>query len=124
MLKSETFIKNLLKLDVEEKADAICVTWRGKSIDRDPGAFLNPILFNILEKSTGENKKVILDFKKIDYMNSSTIMSISKFIEKGKEDNNTIQVYYNGSRKWQELSFSALKIFQTKDNRISFLGTM
>lgn len=121
MADIEVFSNNKLEIHVEESEDFIIISWKGKSTDRMPSAFLNPVFQHIFDRTTSSNKKMIMNFSNLDYMNSSTIMSISKFIEKGKNENYSLTVIYNKKRRWQELSFSALRIFQTKDNRINFI---
>jgi hypothetical protein len=121
MSNIEVFSNNNLEIQLNEDDDHIEITWKGKSTDRMPSIFLNPIFQEIFQKNTGKNKKMIMNFVNLDYMNSSTIMSISKFIEKGKNENFSLEIVYNKKRRWQELSFSALRIFQTKDKRIQFV---
>lgn len=122
MGKKESFVSNLLKVEVKETIDAIVANWTGKSVDRNPSKFITPILVNLLEKSNEVKKRFILDFQKLEYMNSSTITPIIKILERAKNGNGQISVIYNKLLKWQDLSFSALKIFQTKDKRVEIRG--
>ena len=55
-------------------------------------------------------------------MNSSSITPIIKILERAKNSMVHICVLYNNTLKWQELIFSALEIFQTKDARIDIRG--
>lgn len=121
MSNFEVFTNKSLIIHVVEDENSIKILWKGKSTDRMPSSFLNPIFQDVFQKSSELKKYLILDFLNLEYMNSSTIMSISKFIEKGKNENFTVHVVYNKQRRWQELSFSALRIFQTKDKRIQFI---
>lgn len=122
MGKKESFVSNLLKVEVKETIDSIVTNWTGKSVDRNPSKFITPILVNLLERSNEVKKRFILDFQKLEYMNSSTITPIIKILERAKNGNGQISVIYNRLLKWQDLSFSALKIFQTKDKRIEIQG--
>jgi hypothetical protein len=122
MGKKESFVSNLLKVEVKETIDSIVTNWTGKSVDRNPSKFITPILVNLLEKSNEVKKRFILDFQKLEYMNSSTITPIIKILERAKNGNGQISVIYNKLLKWQDLSFSALKIFQTKDKRVEIRG--
>ena len=63
-----------------------------------------------------------MDFRKLEYMNSSTITPIIKVLDRAKRGKNHITVIYDKTLKWQELSFSAMEIFQTKDKRIEIKG--
>ena len=122
MGKKESFVSNLLKVEVKETIDSIVTNWTGKSVDRNPSKFITPILVNLLERSNEVKKRFILDFQKLEYMNSSTITPIIKILERAKNGNGQISVIYNKLLKWQDLSFSALKIFQTKDKRVEIRG--
>ncbi len=118
----ETYNFNLLTIEIDEDDGSIVVVFKGKSTDRNPSELISPILMDILNKSTSNNKKIILDFRNLEYMNSSTVTPISKIIEKGKTGSNRISIQYRKSKKWQELCFSAMRIFETKDKRIEIIG--
>jgi hypothetical protein len=120
--EKETFVGNLLKIELEEKKDAINISWSGKSVDREPGKFITPILVNAIRRSSGLNKKIILDFRELAYMNSSSITPVIKILERAKRGRTQIRVVYKKSLKWQDLSFSALEIFKTKDGRVEIKG--
>lgn len=119
---SETFVNNLLKIEVSEEQDAIRVKWSGKSVDRKPGGFITPILADTLEKGNEGAKRVTLDFKDLSYMNSSTITPVIKILERAKRSKIQLTLLYDRSLKWQELTFSALGIFQTPDRRVEIRG--
>jgi len=122
MGKRESFVSNLLRIEVQEDNDSIVAYWSGKSVDRNPGEFITPILVVILKKSSDLRKRIILDFQKLDYMNSSTITPVIKILERAKRGKAQVTVLYKKLLKWQDLSFSALKIFQTRDKRVEIKG--
>ena len=111
MENTESFVSDLLKIEVEENNDSIISKWTGKSINRNPGKFITPILVNILKKSSDRNKRIILDFRELNYMNSSTITPIIKVLERAKRGSIKVTVLYEKNLKWQDLSFTALEIF-------------
>jgi hypothetical protein len=98
------------------------VSWKGKSVDREPSKFISPILVKVLEMAGDLNKRIIMDFQSMSYMNSSTITPIIKILERAKSGMTKITIFYQKSLKWQELNFSALEIFKTKDNRLEIKG--
>jgi len=55
-------------------------------------------------------------------MNSSTITPIIKILERAKRGSTHVTVLYDKSLKWQDLIFSALTIFTTKDKRVEIRG--
>lgn len=122
MKQTESFANNLLTIEVQDKKDVIVASLTGKSVDRNPGKFITPILVNLLRRHNDLRKRIVLDFRKLDYMNSSTITPIIKILERAKKGTARVTVLYKRILKWQDLSFSALKIFQTKDKRVEIKG--
>ncbi|MEE9517086.1 MAG: hypothetical protein V3V52_08275 [Candidatus Adiutricales bacterium] len=121
-MNTKQFVSNLLEIAVEEKSESINVCWTGKSIDRNPGKFITPILASVLDKSVSGKKEIILDFRKLAYLNSSTITPIIKVLERAKRGTIRVTILYDKSLKWQELNFSALEIFITEDKRVDIEG--
>jgi hypothetical protein len=122
MGKIELFEDNLLQIEVIENKNSLTMVWTGKSTNRKPSEFISPILADTIKKSNATKKRIILDFRKLDYMNSSTITPIIKILERAKRGAIQITLLYNRSLKWQDLSFSALEIFQTKDSKVEIKG--
>lgn len=122
MTETKVFEQNLLKIHTTDDDDSIHIGLTGKSVDRDPGQLIMPILLDALKRTGDTNRHIILNFCELKYMNSSTITPIIKILERAKRGNNSLTLLYNKSLKWQALSFSALEIFQTNDNRIEIKG--
>ncbi|HPS58078.1 MAG TPA: hypothetical protein PK514_08220 [Spirochaetota bacterium] len=119
----ETYNSNKLILTVEEDGTKINITFTGQSTEREPGKFINPILTDAIQNSKKFNKVIQINFENLEYMNSSTITPIIRILEGAKKTGEAISVRYDKSKKWQELCFSALKIFETKDHRIEITGS-
>lgn len=122
MSKTEKYTNDLLNISVTEESDHIRMHWSGKSIARKPSIFITPILIKVLKGSIEREKRMILDFCDIEYMNSSTITPIIKILERARRSKVGVTVEYLVALKWQDLIFSALEIFQTKDRRILIQG--
>ncbi len=122
MSKAKNYSNELLNIQVVDNNGDLEVNWTGKSIARKPGKFITPIMVNVLKQSSNKNKRIIVDFTELDYMNSSSITPIIKILERAKNGTVQIHVLYKKNLKWQELIFSALEIFQTKDDRIEIKG--
>lgn len=118
-MTTNTFARNDLRLDVTEEPEGVRVSWFGRSTARDPGSFLGPILIEALQKGTNG---VVLDFRKLEYMNSSTITPVIRMLHEAKKGGKRVKIVFDAKSRWQELSFSALMIFQTDDKRISIEG--
>ena len=123
MGEAKSFTSNLLTIQVRENINSINVKWTGKSIDREPTDFITPILVDAIRKSSDHDKRIILDFRELAYMNSSTITPIIKTLERAKRGKTQITLIYLKSLKWQDVIFSALEIFRTKDGRVQIKGS-
>jgi hypothetical protein len=120
---TEKFASHFLTLEKIVDDTSITIRFIGKSNERNPSKFISPILSDVLHQSDSGNKEIVLDFKELEYMNSSTITPILKILDKAtREKNYRITIVYRQSLKWQDLSFSALKIFELKDNKIKIIG--
>jgi hypothetical protein len=120
---TERFTSHLLTLEKIVGEPSITIRFIGKSNERNPSKFIYPILASVLDQSAHSNKGLILDFMDLEYMNSSTITPILKILDKVKrEEKYRVTIVYRQSLRWQDLSFSALKIFESRDNRIRITG--
>lgn len=122
MIKPEKYTNKYLSIEVVENETTIEVKWEGKSIDREPSKFISPILVKVLEMASVLNKRIIMNFQSLSYMNSSTITPIIKILDRAKKGMTKITITYRKSLKWQELNFSALEVFRTKDYRLEIKG--
>ncbi len=122
MSKQKVHASTHLTITVDENDTSIKVIWKGKSIDREPSKFISPILVEVLDSAYSLNKRIVMDFQELTYMNSSTVTPIIKILERARKSVNKISIFYQKKTKWQELSFSALKIFSTEDNRLEIEG--
>ncbi|TAL37020.1 MAG: hypothetical protein EPN93_06215 [Spirochaetes bacterium] len=121
-MTKENYTENMLTIEVEESEEVINIKLLGKSIDRTPGAFITPILNRALEKSSADKKELVLNFLDLKFMNSSTVAPLVKILDRAKRGDNRVTILYHKNLNWQELSFSALIVFQTRDQRIQIKG--
>ncbi|MDP2274373.1 MAG: hypothetical protein Q8K32_26750 [Archangium sp.] len=118
----QTFQQHTLTLELHDEGEAISLVWSGRSSSREPGVFIVPVLSRALELGRSQNKPLVLDFQSMAYMNSSTITPIIRLLGKAMRTANKVCVIYKKELKWQELSFTALEVFQTPDQRIEIRG--
>lgn len=104
-----------LKIDIVEQDAAIQLHWLGMSNERQPDKVLKPFFAIVLGGAAASNKTVELHFEKIERFNSSTILCIIQLIQEARHKNIRLAVVYDPSRKWQRLSFDALRIFDKAD---------
>ncbi len=121
-MTSQTFQQHTLTLELHDEAEAICLVWSGRSTGREPGLFIVPVLSRAVELGRTQNKPLVLDFQSMAYMNSSTITPIIRLLGKAMRTTNKVRVVYKKELKWQELSFTALEVFATPDQRIEICG--
>jgi hypothetical protein len=115
-------VEGELTLEVEDRPGEVRVIWRGKSADREPGRFLVPVLGQVLERARAASARLVHDFSNLEYMNSSTFTPVVKTVDEARRAGVPIALEYSLARKWQALSFSALRTFETSDGRVSVLG--
>lgn len=111
-----------LALELQRDGTELRLAWKGRSADREPGRFLLPILGDVLERARAGALTLVLDFTGLEYMNSSTFTPLVKSLDDSRRLNVPLVLEYSLSRKWQALSFSALRTFETLDGRIKVRG--
>jgi hypothetical protein len=119
---NESFTNAQLKLERSEDGESVILRLLGKSILRNPNEFIMPILLETVGKAADQKKRTIIDFTDLVYMNSSTLTPFIKILEKMRIGDGKITLLYKKTLKWQDISFSALIIFETGDKRIEILG--
>lgn len=121
-MATETHRDSALTLELRDEPSAVHVHWSGESTAREPGKFILGILTKAIDLSTRDGKPLVLDFQDIGYMNSSTITPIIRVLDRAMRGSNEVRVVYKRDLKWQQLSFTALEVFQTRDGRIEICG--
>ena len=89
----------------------IQLVWRGKSNDRAPGKILEPYFIDALDAAARTSGAIEMRFEEIDHFNSSTITAVIRMIEEARRRNVRLCLTYSQSRKWQRVSFEALRVF-------------
>ena len=118
MEAGQTYTSDQLRLEVSTDNESLSVRFHGKSMLRDPNEFLMPILLRALSEANEKQRRLLLDFRSLTYMNSSTLTPVIKLLEQARIGEGMLTVLYRKSLKWQDISFSALVIFRTPDGRI------
>jgi hypothetical protein len=111
-----------LDLELRVTAAELRLVWTGKSADREPGRFILPVLLDVIDRARAADKPLVLDFKDLEYMNSSTFTPIVKSLAEARKATVAVVLEYSLQRKWQALSFSALRTFETLDGRVQVQG--
>jgi hypothetical protein len=111
-----------LTLELAETPSELRLTWLGKSSEREPSHFLVPVLTEALERARAAGLPLVMDFAALEYMNSSTFTPVVKALDESRRLSVSVVLEYSTHRKWQALSFSALRTFETLDGRIKVNG--
>jgi hypothetical protein len=116
------WLRGELTLELQQSPQELRLRWLGKSTEREPGHFLVPVLGEAFESARAAGVPLVLDFTALDYMNSSTFTPVVKALDHSRRLAVPVILEYSLSRKWQALSFSALRTFETLDGRIKVNG--
>jgi hypothetical protein len=81
----------------------------GKSASRQPGELLTPFFGQALVSAAQSRSTLEVHFEKLSHFNSSTIAVVIQFINAAQQRRVPIMIQYDGSLKWQALSFEALQ---------------
>ena len=109
-----------LTIKIEENHNEVTMEWIGKSRDREPSKTLVPFFSEVVNDVAG--KRLNIDFRNLDIMNSSTVPPIVRFV-KNLEDNGIVtKIFYDSNIEWQEASFRALETVAMRFKNISISG--
>jgi hypothetical protein len=97
--------------------------WSGKSNDRHPGKILGPYFAKMLDRVATQSVPLELHFETLDYLNSSTITAIIQLIQDARAKAVKLVIVFDPSRRWQKLSFDALKVFARDDGLMELRPT-
>jgi hypothetical protein len=122
MADVKRFVQGDLTLELSRVSGELRLAWQGKSAERDPSRFLVPVLAEAMETARVNGLPLVMDFSGLDYMNSSTFTPVVKALDESRRLSVPVVLEYSLSRKWQALSFSALRTFETLDGRIKVRG--
>jgi hypothetical protein len=111
-----------LSIELVNEGARLCLGFVGKSSDREPGRFIMPVLQDAIERASAAKAALVLDFCGLEYMNSSTFTPVVKSLGVARAAGISVVLQYSLARKWQALSFSALRTFETLDGRIQVQG--
>ena len=113
----ENLIFNNLTVEVSGSfPDKIRLDWKGKSNDRQPRKILDPFFVQVSDAALHQKVGIEMHFEELEYFNSSTITAIIQLIQDLRARKVPLEIQYDGSIKWQKLSFDALKIFEKRQD--------
>jgi len=81
----------------------------GRSNSRHPALIMGPMWSQVMAVAKSEQHGIELDLAKLEHFNSSTISTLVQFINEAHHAGVKLVVRYDGSLKWQAMSFEALQ---------------
>ena len=121
-MTTQKFIDGPLTLEVRDEDDNLWVVWTGRSVARNPSEVILPVLLRAVESGHRDEKPVTIDFRGLEYLNSSTITPVIRALDQAKEMQTPVTILYRLELKWQALSFTPLQVLQTADGCITIRG--
>ncbi|MCB1192279.1 MAG: hypothetical protein H7A23_21775 [Leptospiraceae bacterium] len=113
----KNFTLGKLEIAIKEEAGVLKFTWQGVSENKDLIPFLEPFYTNVLATQTP--KKVILDFRTLKSMNSSTVPAIIDWAKNYGENGVEVRICYNKVSNWQRTSFRLLATISNNLKNVS-----
>lgn len=114
------------ELRIEERAESpakVELWFCGRSNARQPIDLLGPFFGQWLDRAAQAGAELVLRFEELEYMNSSTISAIIHLIQGAKSRGVRLELSYAPAKKWQKLSFDALRVFQKQDENLKLTAT-
>lgn len=102
---------------------ALELVWSGKSNDRQPGKILGPYFNKAIQHAASQSVPLELHFETLDYLNSSTITAIIQVIQEARGRGVKLVIVFDPNRRWQKLSFDALRVFVRDDGLVELRPT-
>jgi hypothetical protein len=102
-----TLTSGELIIVVSSSENGTTVVWSGTSDARDPSLELTPFLAQVVERHTGAS--MLVDFRKLEYMNSGTVSPIIVFVRALDERGIETKLLFDTGIGWQRVNFVAMK---------------
>jgi hypothetical protein len=113
-------MKNLeagaLRIVVDEAPNSLRLSFKGRSVERQPGLVLNPYFQELLAHANQTGAGIELHFEELEHFNSSTVTALIELIQAARRQNLSLVVVYDGTQKSQQTSFNALRVLERPGN--------
>jgi anti-anti-sigma regulatory factor len=96
-----------LEVSVDEQTTGpLCMVFKGESDSSDAAALLRALFDSYFEAAV--QRGMTLDFRALDYMNSSTFPPLVELIRRLHDVKAPISILYSKDKPWQRTPFTAL----------------
>jgi hypothetical protein len=107
-----------LEAVIEDTASGpVCIAFRGESEGPDAAQKLRGLFDQYFDVVA--NRGLQLDFRSLDYMNSSTFPPIVEVIRRLHQSGASIKVLYSKDKAWQRTPFSAISAIASVYDNLS-----
>jgi hypothetical protein len=96
-----------LKLRTSETADAVVVTWLGRSNAATPGDLIAPPLMAAADRAAEVNLPLVFAFEQLEFFNSATITVLLRTIRALRGRPVALTLRYDEEKRWQRMFFDA-----------------
>lgn len=96
-----------LTIRVSHEGDASQIVWTGVSEIQDPESTLGPFLRGLIPKLV--NRKVVIDFRKLEYLNSATMQPLFQVLKELNAKQIQTTLLYDPEVEWQRLGFRSIQ---------------
>ena len=103
-------------IELSEQDASVDLIFIGKSKDRSPSEFINPVLMKAYDTAKTVPKEIVLNFYRMSFMNSSTVAPIIKLWSMLKNESIPLRVVFNADLSWQKTSFAPLAVFHEESD--------
>jgi hypothetical protein len=96
-----------LKLRTTETAEAVVVTWLGRSNAATPGDLVSPPLLAAADRAAATNLPLVFAFEQLEFFNSATITVLLRTIRALRGRPVSLTLRYDEEKRWQRMFFDA-----------------
>ncbi|MCC5810767.1 MAG: hypothetical protein JJU06_10375 [Ectothiorhodospiraceae bacterium] len=121
-VREDIFNEGALRIEKVCSGTELALVLSGKSIIREANETLLPVFVEGLREADEAGFRLVLDFRPVTYMNSSSFAPVIKVLQKARLSTVQVSVIFSSEQKWQEVSFAAMTVFKTPDGRITITG--
>ncbi len=107
-----------LVLQLHEDQNLLRVAWSGRCHDVRPSVFLEPFLAQILGDMQRTGRRLVLDFSPMEHMESEVLGPVAQLLDRARQLDFEVTVYYDEARPWQDVDFTFLSVFHSDRIRI------
>lgn len=115
-----TFEMEGLRVEVLYQGDSARIVWHGVSETQDPELGIGQFLKDLLPSLT--DKKVVVDFRDLDYMNSATTLTVLQLIRELSARELATELRYSTAAEWQRIAFRSIKTVTQTLPQVHIIG--